>query len=100
MVCFEEQRSIPRLTNVDQGWTTEDTKGTYETSSWFEVSIFTPKRDPKFEKMSPTIVDSSFQNNGAAQFSTVEVAAHAMFPTGMYTLVRLPNQDRTSETTL
>lgn len=32
------------LVSHDQGWTTEDTQGTYQTSSWFEVSIIRPKR--------------------------------------------------------
>ncbi|KAF2790180.1 hypothetical protein K505DRAFT_283109 [Melanomma pulvis-pyrius CBS 109.77] len=28
------------IVSHDQGWTTEDTKGSYQTSSWFEASIF------------------------------------------------------------
>ncbi|KAF2474454.1 uncharacterized protein BDR25DRAFT_281405 [Lindgomyces ingoldianus] len=31
------------IVSHDQGWTTEDTSGTYDTSSWFEASIFRPK---------------------------------------------------------
>ena len=30
------------IVSHDQGWTTEDTIGTYKTSSWFEVSIIRP----------------------------------------------------------
>lgn len=30
------------FTSKDQGWTTENTEGTYNTSSWLEVSIFRP----------------------------------------------------------
>ncbi|KAF1976989.1 hypothetical protein BU23DRAFT_550937 [Bimuria novae-zelandiae CBS 107.79] len=30
------------FTSKDQGWTTENTRGTYNTSSWLEVSIFRP----------------------------------------------------------
>ena len=30
------------FTSKDQGWTSENTRGTYNTSSWLEVSIFRP----------------------------------------------------------
>ncbi|KAF1998841.1 hypothetical protein P154DRAFT_535939 [Amniculicola lignicola CBS 123094] len=31
------------IVSHDQGWTTEGTKGTYKTTSWFEVSVLRPK---------------------------------------------------------
>lgn len=31
------------FTSKDQGWTSENTRGTYNTSSWLEVSIFRPR---------------------------------------------------------
>lgn len=34
------------IVSHDQGWTTEDTQGTYQTSSWFEASIIRPKGLP------------------------------------------------------
>ncbi|KAF1942101.1 hypothetical protein EJ02DRAFT_466085 [Clathrospora elynae] len=38
------------IVSHDQGWTTEATKGTHQTSSWFEVSILRPKKDYDVEE--------------------------------------------------
>jgi hypothetical protein len=46
------------IVSHDQGWTTEDTHGTYKTSSWFEVSIVRPSADPLLNtQMQNTIQD-------------------------------------------
>lgn len=51
---YGETPKVRRITfdilSHDQGWTTEPTKGTYKTSSWFEVSIVRGSRDtPRHE---------------------------------------------------
>ena len=40
------------FTSKDQGWTSENTRGTYNTSSWLEVSIFRPSsRSPRLDQL-------------------------------------------------
>ncbi|KAF2823730.1 hypothetical protein CC86DRAFT_59269 [Ophiobolus disseminans] len=82
------------IVSHDQGWTTEGTKGTYDTSSFFEVSILTPKRLPQSDTSLSTSEDQKreFYRNRDV-FSNVELAVRNIFPTGMLHLVRRPSTE-------
>jgi hypothetical protein len=66
---------------TDQGWTTENTRGTFQTSSWFEVSILRPSRHKEFSIITPTI-ESQVKRlcRSSIYYHSVCAAAHAMFP--------------------
>ncbi|KAG9195938.1 hypothetical protein G6011_01059 [Alternaria panax] len=69
------RRETPKLREMeflivshDQGWTTENTIGTYMTSSWFEVSIVRPLslpdgRDPQLVALENDMVADSFDEH-------------------------------------
>jgi hypothetical protein len=66
---------------TDQGWTTENTAGTYQTSSWFEVSILRPAQQKEFSIITPTI-ESQVKRlcRSSKNYRSICAAAHAMFP--------------------
>jgi len=79
---------------LDQSWTTEGTKGTYDTSSWFEVSILTPKR----LRRSGMILSSYHDQRDAFHinrdvYPNVETATHAMFPGNELQVVSRPSSE-------
>jgi hypothetical protein len=64
------------IVSHDQGWTTEDTTGTYKTSSWFDVSIIRPSADRDSEAMyeiGEEIADT-FRNFRGPQTSNIHAA--------------------------
>jgi hypothetical protein len=66
---------------TDQGWTTENTEGTYQTSSWFEVSILRPSQHEEFSIITPTIESQVKRLCRSSKYHhSVCAAAHAMFP--------------------
>jgi hypothetical protein len=77
---------------TDQGWTTENTAGTYQTSSWFEVSILRPARHKEFSIICPTI-ESQVKRlcRSSKNYRSVCAAAHAMFPADGLQLLQRPS---------
>jgi hypothetical protein len=79
---------------VDQGWTTEETKGTFATSSWFEVSILRPqllKGRLHRRGTVPSLVSAGRDHSSG--HGNVESAFLAMFPEGSQRLVPRPSSD-------
>lgn len=82
------------IVSHDQGWTTEPTKGTYETSSWFEVSILRPNEahyqmpGNLFQRMTRRLRQIDTRRETA---DSVTAASHAMFPDGGLRLVQRPS---------
>ncbi|KAF3042242.1 hypothetical protein E8E12_010109 [Didymella heteroderae] len=78
----------------DQGWTTEPTKGTYETSSWFEVSIIRPRQahsgvqETRFQPMARRLRDMVTRRETA---DSIIAASRIMLPDGSFDLVRRPS---------
>lgn len=80
------------IVSHDQGWTTEDTQGTYQTSSWFEVSIIRPKRGstPQLHRLQPGLRRLREMNVRGETVDSVGAASNIMHPSGMADLVRRP----------
>jgi hypothetical protein len=82
------------IVSHDQGWTTEPTKGTYETSSWFEVSILRPKeaysrgRESLFQRTTGGLREIDARRNTA---NSITAASRIMFPDDSFGLVRRPS---------
>jgi hypothetical protein len=60
------------IVSHDQGWTTEDTTGTYKTSSWFEVSIIRPPANLDVEARDD--IADTFENYRGPQTSNIHAA--------------------------
>jgi len=73
----------------DQGWTTEETKGTFQTSSWSEVSILRPRPLPGVNVAARVNTD----RDSISASGNVETAVSAMFPEGSQRLVPRPAAD-------
>ncbi|KAF2630267.1 hypothetical protein BU25DRAFT_387340 [Macroventuria anomochaeta] len=76
----------------DQGWTTEDTQGTHQTSSWFEVSIIRPKgaSSSRRHHLQPGLRRLREMNVRGEIVEGVRAASDIMHSTGMVDLVRRP----------
>lgn len=82
------------IVSHDQRWTTEPTKGTYETSSWFEVTILRPKeayscgRESLFQRTTGGLREIDARRNTA---NSITAASRIMFPDDSFGLVRRPS---------
>lgn len=82
------------IVSHDEGWTTEPTKGTCETSSWFEVSIPRPNEAQNhmpgtlFQRMNCRLRQIGSRRKTA---DSVAAASHTMFPDGGLDLVQRPS---------
>ena len=82
------------IVSHDQEWTTEPTKETYETSSWFEVSIFRSKEVGSRVRASPYIRTTRLFEGIDARKETAEnitAASRIMFPDNSFELLRRPS---------
>jgi hypothetical protein len=79
------------LPNIDQGWTTEGTQSTYESSSWFEVSILRPDNRPRSETRRRAL-NASVSQLGMDRrlYKDVCTAVCRAFPAGEMQLQRRP----------
>jgi hypothetical protein len=78
------------ITPIDQGWTTEDTEGTYQTSSWFEVSILRPKQPNGVMGVEDDAPSSPFYPDACSYGSVhqnVQEAVQAIYPSDEMQLV-------------
>jgi hypothetical protein len=79
--------------NTDQGWTTEGTRGTFQTSSWFEVSILRPNKKTPDRNIHHVFYDPYMGASGTLRtYPSVSTAIHTMFPTGAVQLLRRPSK--------
>lgn len=79
---------------LDQGWTTEETKGTFATSSWFEVSILRPQLlKGQLHRRGTVASLVSADRDSSSGHRNVESALLAMFPEGSQRLVPRPTSD-------
>lgn len=81
------------IVSHDQGWTTEDTQGTYRTSSWFEVSIIRPKAvsTSRRHRLQPGLRRLREMNVRGETVDGVCAASNIMHSSGMVDLVRRPS---------
>lgn len=80
------------IVSHDQGWTTEDTRGTYETSSWFEASIIRPKGGPRSRhRMQAGLRRIRDMNVRGETVDGICAASEIMHPTGAVELIRRPS---------
>jgi hypothetical protein len=79
------------MPNVDQGWTTEDTQGTYESSSWFEVSILRPDDRTRSETRRRALNASVMQlGSNRVLYRNIHAAVDHAFPAAEMQLQRRP----------
>jgi hypothetical protein len=81
------------IVSHDQGWTTEDKQGTYQTSSWFEASIVRPKGVPLSQRhrLQPGLRRLREMNVRGQTVDGVCAASDIMHSSGMVELVRRPS---------
>lgn len=81
------------IVSHDQGWTTEDTQGTYQTSSWFEVSIVRPQEFSSAwrHRLQPGLHRLRDMNLRGETIDGVCAASNIMHPIGTVELVRRPS---------
>ncbi|KAH6622240.1 hypothetical protein C7974DRAFT_218842 [Boeremia exigua] len=80
------------IVSHDQGWTTEDTQGTYQTSSWFEVSIIRPNMASS-DLLEPGLRLLRDMNIRGDIVDGVKVAFDIIHSDGRFELVRRPSSD-------
>jgi hypothetical protein len=75
------------IVSHDQGWTTESTKGTYETSSWFEVSIL------RSNEARPRLREPFLRRLNARRETaeSITAASRIMFADDSFGLLRRPS---------
>lgn len=76
------------IVSHDQGWTTEPTKGTYATSSWFEVSILRSK-EARFRARGS--LSQRRLNARRETADSITAASRIIFPDDSFGLVRRPS---------
>jgi hypothetical protein len=77
---------------TDQGWTTENTKGTYETSSWFEISVIRDNRDNHAKHLPPSPHSRRMHVQGSREVcSNICTATLALFPGDEFQLQSRPS---------
>ncbi|PSN59797.1 hypothetical protein BS50DRAFT_594230 [Corynespora cassiicola Philippines] len=76
------------IVSHDQGWTTENTKDTYNTSSWFEASIVRRHQGPR-----RTPHDSLFKAIDLHPFASVEEARHWYMLTQGWNMAPRPSKE-------
>ncbi|KAF2031382.1 hypothetical protein EK21DRAFT_63415, partial [Setomelanomma holmii] len=84
------------LVSHDQGWTTEDTRGTYTTSSFWEISILRPEtgriRSGRIHEDVLERLDQQLQQNlhRTSLYRSVESATQTIWPRSHYLLLPRP----------
>jgi hypothetical protein len=82
------------IVSHDQGWTSEQTIGSYETSSWFEASILRPKEaysSVQEYRSQCTTRRLREMINQSETADSIAAASHIMLPDGSLDLVRRPS---------
>ncbi|KAJ4987444.1 hypothetical protein SVAN01_07044 [Stagonosporopsis vannaccii] len=81
------------IVSHDQGWTTEDTQGTYQTSSWFEVSVIRPKGvSPALRHLlQPGLRRLREMNSKGETVDGIHTASDIIHSGGVVELVRRPS---------
>jgi hypothetical protein len=85
------------IVSHDQGWTSESTKGTYETTSFFEASILRPcsgDNDEQEARMLDTLFDNQLESR-----SNIYTVTKDVFNSAGYDLVRRPSSEYESHRT-
>jgi hypothetical protein len=80
------------IVSHDQGWTTEPTQGSYQTSSWFEASIIRPKiqSPPRRFRLQPGLRRLREMNIRGETVDGVYAASEIMFTPDLAELVQRP----------
>ncbi|XPS76294.1 hypothetical protein M3J09_008347 [Ascochyta lentis] len=81
------------IVSHDQGWTSEDTQGTYQTSSWFEASIIRPKGGSSSQRhrLQPGLRKLREMSIRGETVGSLCAASEIMHSNGMIELVRRPS---------
>jgi len=81
------------IVSHDQGWTTEDTQGTYQTSSWFEVSVIRPNgvSSARRHRLQPGLRRLREMNVRGETVDGIYTASNIIHSSGMVELVRRPS---------
>lgn len=61
-VTLEAKEISFNVSSCDQGWTSENTQGTFNTSSWLEVSIIRPDKRTSFQEVEHLVRNTEFGN--------------------------------------
>lgn len=93
--CLKIREIEFTIVSHDQGWTTEDSQGTYRTSSWFEASIIRPKqgKPPLTQRrhLLPGLRRLRDMNVRGEIVDSVCAALDVMYPFPLAELVRRPS---------